>query len=62
MMRRSVIAALALGFAFSTCAYAAPCRDANGKFIKCAPPVPASKCRDANGKFTKCQPGPGKTG
>lgn len=61
-MRRFAVVALALGFAFSASAYAAPCRDPSGKFIKCAPPVPASKCRDANGKFTKCQPGPGKSG
>jgi hypothetical protein len=61
-MRRLVIAALALGFGFSSAAYAAtPCRDASGKFIKCAP-VPPTKCRDAKGKFTKCEPALGKSG
>jgi hypothetical protein len=37
-------------------AKAAQCRDAKGKFIKCAA-APAEKpkqCRDAKGKFTKC--------
>ncbi|MFC4295907.1 hypothetical protein ACFO0A_12650 [Novosphingobium tardum] len=35
---------------------AAACRDAKGKFIKCAKaaPVKAAKCRDAKGHFTKC--------
>ena len=41
-------------------AFAAPCKDAKGKFIKCPPPVaaPASKgpCKDAKGKFVKCPP------
>lgn len=35
---------------------AAPCRDANGKFVKC--PAKASpklvRCKDAKGKFAKC--------
>ena len=36
-------------------ASAAPCRDAKGKFIKCATaPAAASKCRDAKGHFAKC--------
>ena len=40
----------------ATPAYAAPCRDAKGKFIKCAPKPAAKKasCKDAKGKFTKC--------
>jgi hypothetical protein len=35
---------------------AAPCRDAKGKFIKCATAKPAApkKCKDAKGKFAKC--------
>lgn len=35
---------------------AAPCRDAKGKFIKCAASAPAKpvKCKDAKGKFAKC--------
>ena len=61
-MRRLILAALALGFAFSTTASAAtPCRDANGKFTKCATVAP-KKCRDAKGKFTACTAGPAKSG
>ncbi|QMW24736.1 hypothetical protein H3309_15820 [Sandaracinobacteroides saxicola] len=32
------------------------CRDANGKFIKCADAAPAkgTKCKDEKGKFAKC--------
>ncbi len=35
---------------------AAPCRDAKGKFIKCATvkPTAPKKCKDAKGKFAKC--------
>jgi hypothetical protein len=45
---------LALGISLPV--YAAPCRDARGKFIKCptkAAPK-AVKCKDAKGKFTQC--------
>jgi hypothetical protein len=55
MIRTVVIAAslLALG---PTPAFAAPCRSANGKFIKCASAAPAKpiRCKDAKGKFAKC--------
>ena len=37
-------------------AYAAGCRDAKGKFVKC-PAKPVAKkapCKDAKGKFAKC--------
>lgn len=38
---------------------AAPCKDAKGKFMKCAPkPVHGVKkapCKDAKGKFIKCK-------
>ena len=63
-MRQLIIAVAALGFSFATCAHAAtPCRDASGKFIKCASvPAKPAKCRDAKGKFTACSPGPGKSG
>jgi len=49
----SVIAAVSL---LMTPAFAAPCRDAKGKFAKCQPPKPVKKapCRDAKGKFAKC--------
>ena len=36
--------------------FAAPCKDAKGKFMKC-PPVaaaPAARCRTAKGVFAKC--------
>src|SRR5205814_193409 len=58
---------LSFAFAGSALAKAAPCKDASGKFVKCAAAAtpaptatPASKtvrCKDATGKFTKC-PGP----
>ena len=63
-MRRLTIAFAVLGFSFGTWAHAAvPCRDASGKFLKCASaPAKPTKCRDAKGKFTTCSPGPGKSG
>ena len=38
-----------------TPAFAAPCRNAQGKFIKCAIAAPAksTRCKAANGKFAK---------
>ncbi len=38
-------------------ASAAPCKDAKGKFVKCAPKPPAKKavCKDAKGRFIKCK-------
>lgn len=56
---RSIIFASALALALSgvsLSAEAAQCRDAKGKFIKCAaaPMVKPTKCKDAKGKFTKC--------
>ncbi len=59
-MRRSMLAVLALGFAFSTTVSAAPCRNDKGKFVTC-PPLKAKKCRDGKGKFVKCDMMPGKT-
>ena len=53
-MRRLLIACLTLTFALGSVAEAKPaCRDAKGKFVKCATAKPA-KCRDAKGKFTAC--------
>ncbi|KQS04385.1 hypothetical protein ASG11_09090 [Sphingomonas sp. Leaf357] len=53
-MRKLIIAATALAFAVSaTPSFAAPCKDAKGKFTKC-PPKPATKCR-LNGKFASCK-------
>jgi len=36
--------------------FAAPCKDAKGKFIKCPPAAPAKgvRCKDGKGKFAKC--------
>jgi hypothetical protein len=43
-------------------ASAAPCKDAKGKFVKCArpivgkgPPVKKAVCKDAKGRFIKCK-------
>lgn len=38
-------------------ASAAPCKDAKGKFVKCAakPPVKKAPCKDAKGRFIKCK-------
>jgi hypothetical protein len=35
---------------------APPCRDAKGKFVKCAKvaPAKATKCRDAKGHYARC--------
>jgi hypothetical protein len=52
---RIVLLALAAASIAATPAYAAPCRDAKGHFIKCpakAPPK-AAHCK-LNGKFAKC--------
>lgn len=40
----------------ATPAFAAPCRDGKGKFVKClTKPAPkATRCKDAKGKFAKC--------
>jgi hypothetical protein len=58
MRRILVSAAILLSFsAASLNASAAPaCRDAKGKFMKCAPAKPATpvRCKDAKGKFAKC--------
>lgn len=54
MLRLSL--ALAAITTLSAPSIAAPCRDAHGRFIKCAP-KPVAKpvhCKDAKGKFAKC--------
>ena len=55
-MIRTVILAASLVALGATPAFAAPCRGANGKFIKCAIAAPAkpTRCKDAKGKFAKC--------
>jgi hypothetical protein len=54
MLRIATIIAVA-SISLST-AYAAPCKDAKGRFMKCPTAAPAkpAKCRDAKGHFAKC--------
>jgi hypothetical protein len=63
-MKKFVLALSALTLlAGSAPAFAAPCRDTHGKFIKCAPKAApkamantkAKTCRDAKGHFAKCK-------
>lgn len=65
MNKKLVLALLgAAVMAMPASAFAAPCKDAKGKFIKCPPaaaapmakPATAKKapCRDAKGHFKKC--------
>lgn len=56
-MKKLVLAFAGLSLlAGSATAYAAPCRDAKGKFIKCpSKPAKPKVCRDAKGKFIKCK-------
>lgn len=59
-MRKLVLALSAVSLlGGSAPVFAAPCKDAKGKFMKCptkAPAKPAKpkQCRDAKGHFTKC--------
>ena len=55
-MRRLIIALSALGLvAGSVPTFAAPCRDAKGKFVKCTKaPAKPTRCRDAKGHYAKC--------
>ncbi len=52
----AIMTAVLLVTGSATGAYAAPCKDAKGKFIKCPPAAPkkAARCKDAKGKFAKC--------
>jgi hypothetical protein len=53
---RIVFAAAAALAMLSTPVFAAPCKDAKGKFTKCRPKAPAKpvRCKAANGRFAKC--------
>lgn len=56
-MRQLLLAAASMALlATATPSIGAPCRDAKGKFIKCAAkaPVKATRCKAATGKFAKC--------
>jgi hypothetical protein len=53
-MRWLVAVAIVLGLGAGidqSLAYAAQCRDASGKFVKCPKPV---HCRNDTGKYVKC--------
>ena len=52
-----MLLAIAAMTIMTTPAFAAPCRDGKGKFMKCAPKPMAKKapCRDAKGHFMKCK-------
>ncbi len=55
-MIRNLLIAMAALTMVATPAFAAPCRDAKGKFVKCPDKAPAkpTRCKDAKGKFAKC--------
>src|SRR4051794_18200591 len=57
-MRKFIIGLSALGLIAGSApsSAAAPCRDAKGKFVKCAKAAPAkpTRCRDAKGHYAKC--------
>ncbi len=58
-MRRILVSAavlLSLTGAALDASAATACRDAKGKFMKCATVKPATpvRCKDAKGKFAKC--------
>jgi len=46
--------AMTVALALSSPASAAACRDAHGKFVKCAKKAAPVHCKDAKGKFVKC--------
>ena len=53
-MKRLLATAAALSI-LAVPALAAPCRDGNGKFVKCPPAKAApARCKDSKGKFAKC--------
>jgi hypothetical protein len=51
-----LLAALTASALLAAPAQAAACRDAKGKFIKCAEKAPTKpiRCKDAKGRFAKC--------
>lgn len=52
---KAVVALSLIAGAGAPAAFASPCKDAKGKFIKCPPkPAAAQRCKGANGKFAKC--------
>lgn len=55
-MKKIVLALTALSLIAGSAApaFAAPCRNAKGKFIKCPKVAKPKVCRNAKGKFMKC--------
>ncbi|MDR6233187.1 hypothetical protein [Pseudomonas oryzihabitans] len=54
-MLKALFTVVALTVFASASVQAAPCRDAQGKFVKCAATkTKAAQCKDAKGKFAKC--------
>lgn len=55
-MMRFALALATLAMVATPALSANRCRDAHGRFIKCATPAPAKpvRCKLANGKFAKC--------
>lgn len=54
-MLKSVLLTASLASLAAVPAFAAPCKDAKGRFIKCpTAPTKPIKCKDAKGKFAKC--------
>lgn len=56
-MVATALLGLALIVGHAAPASAAPCKDAKGKFVKCAPKPPVKKapCKDAKGRFIQCK-------
>ncbi|WP_434775999.1 hypothetical protein [Pseudomonas oryzihabitans] len=54
-MLKALFTAVALTLFASASVQAAPCRGAQGKFVKCdTTKAKAARCKDAQGKFAKC--------
>jgi hypothetical protein len=58
-MKKIATALVLASFLTLSPSFAAPCKDAKGKFMKCPPkaaaaPAKAARCRDAKGHFMKC--------
>ena len=52
-MKKAVFALAAVSLlASSAPSFAAPCKDAKGRFVKC--PAKPKQCRDKKGHFIKC--------
>jgi len=56
VLKNLLFVAAALSITAGAPAFAAPCKDAKGRFTKCPPKAPAksARCKSASGKFAKC--------